>query len=331
MLKKNNLAVFAMMVISFLSLLTSGTNAQKAVSDKTEPTQQKCSGEQFVMPLSISVGNEAFSDYIKVASLKSKERRLAFSKQTNEQKANFIKVNLALQFIKRPNMTSDQKAFVLDAISKVSSDLYDKSDAEKVRLSEQSGLEMENRAIGIFTLKDAGDFIEPLMTGKDEEIMLLQNYENLLKNGMKTRKKIAREMPINERVNIWKTQLVYHLATANLSKPQRQFILDFFPFFSPESFEFYLKETKEESAKSLQMLDTKIQTVFSKAESFAIFEAIGIQKIVTDNEAELRSIAPEWCDCRWYCDQGTCSTGTCNSDMKDCGPGGTLNCVYKCR
>jgi hypothetical protein len=33
----NNLAIFAITVIGFLSLLTSGTNAQKAVSDKTEP------------------------------------------------------------------------------------------------------------------------------------------------------------------------------------------------------------------------------------------------------------------------------------------------------
>lgn len=60
-----------------------------------------------------------------------KERRALFSKQSNEQKANFIKINLALQFIKQPNMTKEQREFVLDAISNVSADIYDKSDSKK--------------------------------------------------------------------------------------------------------------------------------------------------------------------------------------------------------
>jgi hypothetical protein len=38
-------------------------------------------------------------------------------------------------------MTKEQQEFVLDAISKVSADFYDQSDAEKARLSEQYGRE----------------------------------------------------------------------------------------------------------------------------------------------------------------------------------------------
>lgn len=166
----------------------------------------------------------------------AKEKRLLFSKQSNEQKASFIKVNLALQFIKRPSMTNDQKEFVLDAISKVSADVYDKSDSEKIRLSEQSGLDIQNKAFGLFTRKDAGDFIEPLMTNKDEEIALLQKYEDLLKNGMLARKAIVKEMPVTDRVNIWKTQLAYHLATGKFSKNQYEFILEVLTSLTPETF-----------------------------------------------------------------------------------------------
>jgi hypothetical protein len=102
------------------------------------------------MPPSIAVGNEAFENYLKIASLSGSERKSAFSKLSNEQKESFIKVNLALQFVKRPAMTKEQREFVLDIISKVSADIYDKSNPEKVRSSEQSAVEVINKAFGLF-------------------------------------------------------------------------------------------------------------------------------------------------------------------------------------
>lgn len=60
------------------------------------------------MPASIALGSEIFSDYVKVATLTKDKRREVFGKFSNGQKANFIKVNLALQFIKRP--TYDKRA-----------------------------------------------------------------------------------------------------------------------------------------------------------------------------------------------------------------------------
>ncbi|HEX8738470.1 MAG TPA: hypothetical protein VF721_24275, partial [Pyrinomonadaceae bacterium] len=105
-----------------------------------------------------AVGGEAFENYLKIASLSGQERKNAFSKLSNEQKASFIKVNLALQFVKRPAMTKEQREFVLDTISKVSADIYDKSNPEKVRSSEQTGLELVNKAFGLFPRQEAGDF-----------------------------------------------------------------------------------------------------------------------------------------------------------------------------
>jgi hypothetical protein len=295
------------------------------------------------MPQTISLGNEAFENYLKTASLSRDERRKTFGKLSNEQKASFIKVNLALQFIKRPNMTKEQQEFVSDAISKVSADIYDNSDVEKARLSEQNSREIENKALGLFAYKELGDFIEPLMTSKDEEAALLQKYENLLKNGMKTRKKLVKEMPVNDRVNIWKTQLVYHLTTARLSKAQSELILDFLTTLSPATFIHPVNETKEESVEAGEILDKKIQSVFSKAESFAIFEELGIQKIVSDTNAT-NSLTDEvpvflpvdggpftYCDCRWYCGLrgGSCGKG-CNIQDRDCGTFGDDWCTGKC-
>jgi hypothetical protein len=183
-------------------------------------------------------------------------------------------------------LVKDQQDFVLDAIGQVSAEIYDKSDPEKVRRNQQKGLEIENKALGLFAYNDLGDFIEPLMTDKNAEVSVLQKYEDLLKTGMKARKKLVKEMSLVDRVNIWKTQLVYHLTTANLSQPQRELILEFLMTLSPATFVHPVNETKEKSAKASEMLDKKILSVFSKAESFAIFEELGIQKIVSDTNAK---------------------------------------------
>lgn len=330
--KKNNLALLTFFVVGFFSLFTINILAQNKISPKTDTTTKPCSGEKFVMPTSIALGNEIFSDYLKVATLTNDKRGEVFRKFSNEQKAKFIKVNLALQLIKRPDMTNDQKEFVLDAISKVSADFYDKSDPEKINRSEQSGSEIENRALGLFTNNDLGDFIEPLMTNKNEEVALLQKYEDLLKNGMRVRKKLVKEMPVNDRVNIWKTQLVYHLITANLSQPQREFILEFMTTLSPATIVRPVNETKEESAKALEILDKKIQSVFSRTEEFAIFETLGIQKIVTDPIETNIIIDSPWkfCDCRWYCGVSESCGGGCNVQVQECGPTGSWYCSGKC-
>jgi len=259
-------------------------------------------------------------------------RKDAFIKLSGEDKANFIKINLALQLVKRPNMTKDQQEFVLDAISKVSVDLFDNSDAEKARRSELIGREIENKALGLFTQKDLGDFIEPLNTDKGAEVAFLQKYEDLLKNGMNARKKLVREMPVNDRVNIWKTQLIYHLTTAALSQPQRELILDFLVTLSPAAFVRPVNETKEEAAIASALLDKKIQSVFSKAESFAIFEELGIQKIVADTKETNTSsldIPYKYCNCRWYCSSGSCGTD-CNVEIQNCGAFGGSWCTGRC-
>ncbi len=291
------------------------------------------------MPPSISVNNEVFADFIRVSLLSVKERRLSFSAQSNDQKANYIKANLALQFIKRPSMTSAQKEFVLDSMSKVSADLFDKSDSEKIRAGQQSGEETVNKASGLFAYKDLGDFIEPMQTDKTTEVALLQKYENLLKNGMIARRKLAKAMPINDRVNIWKVQLAYHLVSGKFSKTQSEFLLDMLTSLSAETFASGVNMTEDEKEKADELLVAKILNVFTKEEGFAIFMEVGIQKYVKDEPILKDSLRPDLeqfpahtCDCNWYCSQGACSgaSGCVSSEIGACGPFGSTRCNNLC-
>ncbi|MDQ3799670.1 MAG: hypothetical protein M3384_09480 [Acidobacteriota bacterium] len=296
--RKYNSTLFTLALLIFCAVFTAATApslfAQKPDSPKSEESTKQCSGEKFVMPSSIAVGNDAFENYLKIASLSGDERKNAFSKLSNEQKASFIKVNLALQFVKRPAMTKEQREFVLDIISKVSADIYDKSNPEKVRNREQAEFELVNKAFGLFPRQEAGDFAEPMNMNKEIEVALVKKYNDLLNHGMIARKKLAKEMPVNDRVNIWKVQMAYHLATGKFSKAQNEFISEWLTSLSPETFAPRTNLTAEEEAKALEALESRIFSVFTKPEGFAIFMTIGIQKFVADDNL----LEQPSCNCR---------------------------------
>ena len=285
------------------------------------------------MPETISVNNNMFADYIKVASLPRSERVTAFGKLSNEKKANFFKVHFALQFVKRPNMTKEQKDFILESISKISADLYDKQNFQKVALSNQINQEAENKIFELFPRKDALEILEGLGTNKDEEVSLLQKYEDLLMNATKMRMKITKEMPVNDRINIWKVQLAYHLATGKFSNSQNEFILEMMASLSPKTFTTQTYLTKEEKVKEGELLLSPIFRVFNKEEGYAIFMTLGIQKYLEDESVGTATLNSTTCNCLISCDlQGyVCgSENGCVSTTDGCGVWGILGCHYLC-
>ncbi len=354
--KKNNLALLAFVVVGLFSSFALTVFAQTTDVTKNEQSAKTCTGEKFVMPETISVGNDAFADYIKVASLPRSERQKSFRNFSNEQKASFVKVQFALQFVKRPNLTSQQRDFLFESMSKISADLYDKENPQKVALSNTLNQEAEAKVFGLFDQKDAFEILEDLGANKVEDIAFLQKYEDLLKLNTEIRRKVSREMPVNERVSIWKTQLAYHLATSSFNQEQKAFIVKIVPNIQ-SIFEASANLPKEERTKYFDALESSMFKVFTKAEAFAIFMEIGIHKNVRNqsqlseqfkveytgqnhplfqtiklNFSKIALNSQAWsCDCRWYCsgDRQTCENRICR-EANYCGPFDTSTCTSRC-
>ena len=280
------------------------------------------------MPQSIAVGNNAFADYLKVASLPRDERQKTFGKLSNEEKASFVKVQFALQLVKRPNLNKEQRTFISEAISKTSAELYNRESPEKARLAGEISQEFENRALGLFPQKEAFEILAALYADKDADVALLQKYEQLLQSGMQMRKRLVSEMPMTERVTIWKTQLAFHLAASSLNKEQKEFIVEIMPNIQ-SIFEASSNLPKDEQNKYLENLESDMFSVFTKMEAFAIFMELGIQKIV--NDAESTNIIRGDCNCCWYCskDGETCNNADCRV-VSFCGPFDTWDCTTRC-
>ncbi|MCC6825436.1 MAG: hypothetical protein IT172_06800 [Acidobacteria bacterium] len=234
--QRNHQRVSSLLVIFSLGFLAIFANSLFG-----QEIGKPCTGEKFIMPTSLSVNYDVLEQYVKIARTSFDDRKVAFANQTSEQKAHFIKLNLALQLVRRPNLNDEQRAFVLKLLSEASPAVYDQSRSAKVT-GEMA--EIINRAFGLFSRAEIGDFIEPLNTEKSAEIALVGNYRQLLKSGMHERIAKLKQMPLGERVNIWKTQLAYHLASANLSDVQRAFIVDMMTSLNEQTFS--VATTKEE-------------------------------------------------------------------------------------
>lgn len=290
----------ALLALAISTVLSGTTLAQKAVSVDGE-SLKPCSRQKFVMPASIASNDEAFSRYLSIVSATGKERNKIFGGLSNEQKAGIVRFQYAMQLAKRQNLTKEQSDFLLDAMSKVWPDVFDKTDPGRIRAANAMAQDIETRGLSLFSRKDAFDILSGLQADKQEDALLLQRYTALLESGMTQRRKLLRDMPMAERVGIWKTQLAFHLATSGLTVDQQKFIADTIPNIQL-ILEASADPSKEDRSAYLANLESDIFKVFSRSEGYAIFMEVGIHKKVVDIPDSPGNLAPRAdCNCRWYC------------------------------
>lgn len=295
--------------------------------------QQKCSPIAFTMPQSIAVGNKAFENFIKVMSLPSGKRQAAFSELSNEEKASVIKVKLALEFVKRPDLTKEQNSLILDTISKISADTYDRANREKVVKSDKDTQELQAKALVVFSPNEAYEIFANLNGEKIIEINLLTKYKEVLSlRTIGKRQQMFRDATTLEKSNIWKAQMIFHLATARLNKSQLEFIEGTIPLLTSNAFDLPTVEGQlmNEDTKALNLLKPKAFELFSKEEVFAIFMSLGIQEPIAARDIEYE---PERrpCECNWWCGASSlCNAGGCNMTNSGCGWYGNDPCVMAC-
>ncbi|CAN5744108.1 hypothetical protein BH24ACI2_BH24ACI2_06540 [soil metagenome] len=240
---------------------------------KNEQPLKQCSGEKFVMPQSLVVGNEAFANFIKVMSLPGGERQKTFSDISNEEKANVYRVKLALEFTKRPNLSKEQKSLILDTISAISADTYNKENPELAAKAQKQAEDIQQKAVSIFPSDEAFKIFVGINGDKTADVAFLRKYEEKLALRMNIRRKMVREASPAEKSDFWKAQMVYHLATAKLSKAQFEFIVEMIPFLTVNAFDFPMntEQPKNEETGILDSFEPKAFDLFSKEEVFAIF------------------------------------------------------------
>lgn len=331
-MKRNNLAFLILLTLglnSMLSLSIFGQDIEKEVKETTKA----CTPTIYVLPTTVSVGNKAFENYIKVMSLPSGKRQKAFSDLSNEDKAGLYKVKLALQFIKNHDLRKEQKDLILDTISNISAETYSNSEA-----AEKEANDLQEKALAVFPADQAYNIFATINGDTTYEIGILNKYETTISfPKMGARRTYFRNSSLIEKSEIWRTQMVFHLATSKLNKAQQNLILEIIYLSTPKAFELPEVENgvKNLDAIALDALETKAFELFSKEEVFALFMSFGSHKILPIPPKEKDSqneLVDSSCDCNWWCGALCvfCEGTSCARTRSGCGWSGRSACGGRC-
>lgn len=263
--KKNNLALYVLLVAGFLSLFTLNTLAQESATAKSRQLQK------------INLKNVVLQNYISASSLPIKERRNFFGNLSAEEKANLFKLHLALQIVKRPNLTNEQKDLILEGISIATPDAYDKNNPEKLEKSRQDAKLFEQKMLLLFS-KSEGIEIFADLGGGTTEINLLQKYLDISALSVPKRMELLQKVSVKDKSNLWRVHLVLHLAEQpELNSQQMQVILEAIIFVSPELYEIPKNslEWKVKVDEPVKLLRRRALEVFSKNDVAKIFGNLG--------------------------------------------------------
>lgn len=327
MLKKNTLRL-SLLIFSVLAAATSAIIAQ-TVSKDSQP-QKADAQESFLQR------------FLEMSALPSGKRQRFFSDSSNDEKAGFFKLHLALQFIKRPNLTKEQREVISEAVSKVSPDTYDKSNPDKRAKAEKSAMELQSKALGVFAPNEAYEIFASL-GGEKDDVALLQKYLDVVSlPTMLKRRKAFRESLPTDKSNLIKAQMAYYLATYEGGKERQGFLLEAITLAVPDAFSSPngKDEGRTKAKLSLEPLRDKANKLFSEREIFTIFMSLGTEEKISTkntNATQLTIDDPppaeslEDCGCVWWCSPcHYCKSGGCKETTSGCGFFLDSSCTGKC-
>lgn len=138
---RKNVAYLFLLVVGLIGFLTLNLTAQEKLSvDKNQ--SQKVYSKSNVL-----------QSYIKASSLPTDERRKLFSNLSAEDKANLFKLHLALQFVKRPNLSNEQKELILQTIPTLSPENYERTNSQVIAKAQQEATMLQQKARILFSMK----------------------------------------------------------------------------------------------------------------------------------------------------------------------------------
>lgn len=293
---KSHKVFFILLTFGFLSLSALSVNAQNAV----------CSDSQSTTP---TIEIDSLQNYVKLSSLPVTQRPKAFSDLSAEHKAKLFKLHLAFQLVKRPSLTKEQKNVILEGLSIITTDSYNKEIPEKRAKYQQEANLLEQKAKAVFPGKEAFEIFASL-GGNQEDIEILQKYLNLIAAPTTAKtKKSFEQMASIDKSAVWKIQMTYYLAQdEELNKLQKDFILRMIDFVNPQMFEL-LKGSSERNKmeETLKGLKGEADNLFSEKKIFLFFSNLGDSKKAISKDAADNSDLARDCTCRggWT----SCSSG----------------------
>ena len=217
--------------------------------------------------------------YRSISALSARERSSLFRTSSAREKSTAVRIHLALQLVRRHNLSQQQMKILLDAISLSSLEFFTAADgppAEKTRANEALR-SLAQRAHGILPLNDTAELFVNIGGDKAED-EILKKYTDISALPLAKRKAAFRNASSKDQSDLWKTHLALVLAKRpDLDDWQRETVLAALKLATPGWFEVKSGDPtwKAEVGDLLRDLDARILAAFSPEDGAKIFATLG--------------------------------------------------------
>lgn len=317
---RKNLTYFSFLVIGLISLFTANLSAQNKVSvDNNQPQATPT--------------DKVLQNYIDISSLPMNKRPKAFSNLAAEDKGNLFKFHLALQLVKRPNLTKEQRDIILDGISMITSETYSRETPDKIAKAQQENNLLEAKAKSAFPGR-AGFEIFANLSGDATDIQILKEYQQVTSFKYQVERRTAfSRLSVQAKSSTMKIHLALQMANRSLNKGQLEFIEEAVSLFSPEIYD-AAKGTVEwkQVNDTLNSLKDRMLISFQKEDAFEIFASLGGEAGSPGQTEQAPNCSCSGVSdyCGWWRSGATCGGGGCRSQVNGCGTGLWHDCDGMC-
>jgi hypothetical protein len=158
-----------------------------------------------------AANTSVIGQYLSFSGLGMLEMQRMFRSLSPESRAAVMKFHIAFQLVKRPGLTAEQKALLLDGLSMLTADSYSDTDTAKQAAAEQTAILLDSRAKALFQGRERFEIFANLGPTKDD-IFMLQKYEDLTPLNDLQRKEVFRESTAEEKRDLWRVHIALYLA-----------------------------------------------------------------------------------------------------------------------
>ncbi len=266
-MSKRVLHLVLLFLIVLANSITLSVHAQKAGATNGAQAQRT------------NVERASLNRYRELAELPVAERREAFIQASAAEKSGLWRVHLALSLASRPELSSEQRDVILEAISLATPELFNITSENPLWKSQvdEPLKSLMQRALKAYPKKEAAAIFAQI--GDDKaELTLLQKHRDISSLSLAERKELFEKLSSKEKSDLWRFHLALYLAYhSNLNREQRKVILDGMALATPELFSVSPDNPlwKTQVDKPLQLLNQRALAVFSKSEGAEIFNALG--------------------------------------------------------
>jgi hypothetical protein len=246
-------------------------------------------------------------------------------------KAKLFRFHLAFQFVKRSNLTKDQKDVILDGILTATPDSYDRTKKESPNKAQL--LNLEARTKSLFEGKEGFEIFANLGT-EAGDIEILKKYQEITAspNRIERRQTFSFGTPL-EKGNTMRTHLAVQMAGRELSKEQLTFILEFESLVTPEMYASTKgTEVWEKTHKLLDDIANRMLDFFQKEDALEIFISLGGKEGASlQKRVPLCSCSGDSDYCGWWHRGSSCGAADCRGTIGGCGTGLGYDCLGGCQ